>query len=684
MSKDFVRLGKWFVQPFEGPEKSLQKASHLSFSFQYFVHGESHVCASVDVRQHPAIRRLAPHHLSSSRGEANPVHVILAPYGLAATLTGVTYKTSDANVGKLLQDWDRFYPLDRNRYFCQDSYGDIVTMAPAVEVIVAGVKLIYPTCYVLVADIDMPQHFPGSKARGSHFEPLNNVEPSPFTVSNQDLLSDLDPDSTQFLPLSTISQTEQVWQDSLTVNPESSLSASEQQHQHFNVDSCASDLLSAWDFGNPGRYVKKKKRNPKSKDHQKRFNSKVPFHKKVETLDDLAWALDQSELLGTNNVVGNMGGGGGSLNNSRGPGSNNPNDSTKSSIRDGNPPSLVSPAPGSVGPVTPLGISTPKAPGPPSIGPPTPMDVDIKQPSTPKSVPPPSYPPVPSPFTEKKVPLPAGSGGMPQVNGSAGGPGSSSENLTTGATTTNIVVKSENDLSIAQQPNQNSQQQQQVSNVLPYFGPRAAAEAAGADDETNPAYLPVWSSKRPALPAKEYEGNTKTKVEALSKNILETDNMKNWLNHPVKRAKLSEPQSRGVVGSNASGNSSGLNNSNSSNSSSAGGGANSGDPARPLYRRHSVADGLAGNEVNRGGDNADAVKVKQEPSEPAAKGNNFGGDPYEFSDGQDKRENGGAQKNSVDDSDLFTSQGLQPSIADLDNLFDDDSGDEHEGVRFNF
>ena len=59
LSREFVRLGKWFVQPFEGAERpGAPKTSHLSFSFQYFVHGESAVCTSVDVRQHPAVRRL--------------------------------------------------------------------------------------------------------------------------------------------------------------------------------------------------------------------------------------------------------------------------------------------------------------------------------------------------------------------------------------------------------------------------------------------------------------------------------------------------------------------------------------------------------------------------------------------------------------------------------------------------
>jgi hypothetical protein len=67
LSRDFVRLGRWYVQPFDGPERTLQKASHLSFTFHYFVHGESFVCASVDVRQHPAVRRLSMHHLNTAR-----------------------------------------------------------------------------------------------------------------------------------------------------------------------------------------------------------------------------------------------------------------------------------------------------------------------------------------------------------------------------------------------------------------------------------------------------------------------------------------------------------------------------------------------------------------------------------------------------------------------------------------
>ena len=119
MRKGFVRLGKWFVQPFDGPENPLQKASHLSFSFQYFMHGESCVCAAVDVRHHPAVRKLSQNHTHTAKALGpSSVPVILAPYGIAATLSGVSYRHNedkDSGISKLLSDWNTFYPLDKNR-----------------------------------------------------------------------------------------------------------------------------------------------------------------------------------------------------------------------------------------------------------------------------------------------------------------------------------------------------------------------------------------------------------------------------------------------------------------------------------------------------------------------------------------------------------------------------------------
>ncbi len=184
MARDFLRIGKWFVQPFDGPMEAagddsadasssyMGARTHLSFSFQYFIHGESSVCASVDVRQHPPVRRLALHHLAIARGQSAPVQVVLSPHGIAGTLTGTSYRRSasssassadgggaaDPSVDRLLRDWRSFYPLGHNRYYCQNLHGELVAMPAAVEVLVAGVKVVYPTSYVLVSDMDHNHH----------------------------------------------------------------------------------------------------------------------------------------------------------------------------------------------------------------------------------------------------------------------------------------------------------------------------------------------------------------------------------------------------------------------------------------------------------------------------------------------------------------------------------------------
>nr|XP_018902480.1 PREDICTED: mediator of RNA polymerase II transcription subunit 13 isoform X2 [Bemisia tabaci] len=147
LSRDFVRLGKWFVQPYDGSEKALEKSGHLSFSFAFFVHGESTVCASIDVRQHPPVRSLTKHHLSQTQAVSGApgVQVILAPFGLSGTLTGQTYKALDPQTHRLMEDWKHFYPIN---------VSENSDLPLAVEVLVGNVKLRYPSCYVLVTDLD--------------------------------------------------------------------------------------------------------------------------------------------------------------------------------------------------------------------------------------------------------------------------------------------------------------------------------------------------------------------------------------------------------------------------------------------------------------------------------------------------------------------------------------------------
>ena len=538
VKKDFARLGKWFVQPFDGgPDKALHKSTHLSFSFQYFIHGESSVCASIDVRQHPPVRRLSLHHVATARGQAVPsVPVILAPYGLSATLTGVTHKgTADASVQKLLKEWDPFFPLDRNRYFCHDGHGGVAEMPAAVEVLVAGVKMVYPTCYVLVSDFDggpaveaaaggysmaaATQAAAGSQQtfRNSGEAPesgskssseIFHVEHSAFTASTHPLLGDWGGGGTSTSNDSpgggsgggvrtvTHDRVDAVWQDAVCYNPEvtaaaANAAAEQQPGATTTTGSQIMECLAHWDFCNPGKTTKKRNRNgrnAKSRDRN-RFNSKVPFHRKGDVIDDLAWTFGQTMMMGAGGGAGGAG-----------------NAAPAQAGKMGPPGVVPSPA-GSAGPATPLSIMTPRGPssvktpgeppnlnsvgGPPSNGPLTPAADGAMAPRTPKSVP--QYPGVASPFPNVK------SVESRKMVGS---------------------VKQEEPLTPAPPENGvQGQQQQQLDDVKqepPAAAPEHTAFATAVGKKSH-----VGSSgpfKRPALPLKEYQAELE-REEVLSDDV---------------------------------------------------------------------------------------------------------------------------------------------------------------------
>lgn len=60
---------------------------HLSFSFAFFLHGESTVCASVDVRQHPPVRTLTPKRLARINSPEHHANAKGKPTALLAIST---------------------------------------------------------------------------------------------------------------------------------------------------------------------------------------------------------------------------------------------------------------------------------------------------------------------------------------------------------------------------------------------------------------------------------------------------------------------------------------------------------------------------------------------------------------------------------------------------------------------
>ncbi|KAK3084678.1 hypothetical protein FSP39_017312 [Pinctada imbricata] len=149
LTKGFVRLGRWFVQPHEALNAPVDRGTHLSFCFNFFLHGESSVCASIEIKQHPAVWRLTNQHLTTAQESPGNFPVILVPYGLSGNLTGNSYKESDQSANKILREWLQFYPVEM-----MDKEGDAHKVPPLVEVLVAGVRMKYPSCYVLLCDME--------------------------------------------------------------------------------------------------------------------------------------------------------------------------------------------------------------------------------------------------------------------------------------------------------------------------------------------------------------------------------------------------------------------------------------------------------------------------------------------------------------------------------------------------
>lgn len=103
------------------------------------------------MREHPPVYNLTRQHLAAAQTSTGGTPVILAPNGLAGNLTGVAYKNSDSSAIRFLEEWRKFYPI-HNKYLGRDP--DPGLPPPVVEILVGGVKMKYPSCYVLVTDLD--------------------------------------------------------------------------------------------------------------------------------------------------------------------------------------------------------------------------------------------------------------------------------------------------------------------------------------------------------------------------------------------------------------------------------------------------------------------------------------------------------------------------------------------------
>ncbi|XP_065211027.1 mediator of RNA polymerase II transcription subunit 13 isoform X3 [Planococcus citri] len=658
LSHDFVRLGKWFVQPYDGSKKLIENSTHLSISFSFFVHGESTVCTSIDVRQHPPVRTLVKEHLEQMQSGAQstqPIQVILAPFGLVGTLTGQTFKAEDAHTKRLLEEWKQFYPININ---------SVHTVEPVVEVVLSGVKAKYPSCYVLVTDMDdSTANFygnPGPSVKNSNqpvsgvpvtVVPLHQHHPesmahpySPATVlperAWQDSIVSL-PETPPISPCHTPSQQQQQQQQP-TQQPQQQPQQQQQQPQPIAGPSnenlpnseCTSSSSGLWNFNDPTRkstcYCFKHSFN--SKQHP----NSGPF------------SYQQSNSFASSQSQNSSGSAAGS-------GVGNLND-TCNSLPMNTPPSI-----------TPSPLPNPNSSQPSSV--PTMSDPTMPtlSPQHPSSQPP------PTPHSDDKI---------PRTPSEFQGPKSVSSTSNQIYSPYPSAPSIENQGSV--KPDISRPSSVQLVNTLP-------------SQSTPRPETPLISLKRPQLASKEYE-NALLDDETPSTLLYDYSLFDAWLNHPVKKFKVAEPKvepaDRNPIRKLMSQSSSFGYNNNSSNSSSS---SSSAYPARTL---NSPPEQLfikqEPNEVN-----AADVASSSSSNNVANSAIRFKSDPFSFEDGAglnidtfNKRSASPLNKQEEDKklfeqvtingskctpNNLYTNEGLTASYKDLDQIFensDDTSSDE--------
>nr|XP_045597033.1 mediator of RNA polymerase II transcription subunit 13-like isoform X1 [Procambarus clarkii] len=678
LSRDFVRLGRWFVQPYEGPEGIPGSSStHLSFSLSFFVHGESIVCASVDVRQHPPVRQLTRQHLLLAQQTNHGIPVILGPYGLSGTLTGVSYHHSEPPIQKLLEDWRQFFPVEAKVPPIDILEPDLPA---AVEVIVGGHKMRYPTSYVLVTDMDdylmasrggsiinVGQMAPGglkgglaneSSSEGSDGSNLPTHN-SPFTASTHTLLA------SEYLSCGgrglgwSRGMCERVWQDIVQCPGQQP----PVQHDGLTPEGTLTpaEIAGQWDFSDPATKIScscakcrrgrvssngcssSKGRGEKSgwgggrQRGGRSASGCAPFHKRPPptplpshdeaVLDQCGVAaIEESELIQAAarlSGAGTPGGGNGSggFGGYKGGGVTTPGSVPSlrlTGIADGPPPSVDSPAS-----ITPSPLPTPHS---------QPSSVPHHDPSMPtlSPHPPPSNTSVGDPSTPAPLDLLDAKPNMSDIMGpkSVSSPNNQGMSPYAGGDRGNGIESNDTSSSL------------------------------GGVGSSNGS---VRGLKRPSLPGTDY--HSLLELEKPSPVLYDYTKLNAWLHHPVKKFKPTEVKIE--------------------------------EPLWPPYRPAHIQEHMEPYRAEMGQEipemNGLPIKhsccIKREA------------DPYDFDDdlGSGTTQEGYKRKDGLDKEDvktpgsvrsshdphspsqtkktgnLYTIEGLQPSLSDLDEIFDSDS-----------
>lgn len=219
----------------------------------------------MDIREHPPVRPLTEEYLNEviKNSQQNDVEdkdefsdinhnismqsVILAPFGLSAVLTGNKSENFEQYADKIISDWNAFYPMKIGGGDSESFSSKSSSLPPLVEVIsgtkildfikqffnnnflclLGGVKMLYPSKYVLITDIDL-ENSRKDKCTSSENN-LNNFSNNHSVkrcVNSEKKMIEFDRDSIESnllnicdgIQKSATSMPERVWQD-MIMNP---------------------------------------------------------------------------------------------------------------------------------------------------------------------------------------------------------------------------------------------------------------------------------------------------------------------------------------------------------------------------------------------------------------------------------------------------------------------------------
>ncbi|KAL7063212.1 hypothetical protein AAHC03_01756 [Spirometra sp. Aus1] len=203
-----------------------------SINFSFFLHGESTVCSSLDIRQFPKVKVLNSRIFSLCLKSKQRVSVILSPYGISARLVVPSVGAKEPSNSQL-DNWMRFYPIrfdgcDFNplNFYLGPTGGtggnDFLTPTKSspqqpsknesgtkkspsssssneklpkfVDVLLGGYRMRYPACFVLISEEVLESLLPDSGPRNPLTpQPSDSVPPTSEHVS-QPLYQSPEPD----------------------------------------------------------------------------------------------------------------------------------------------------------------------------------------------------------------------------------------------------------------------------------------------------------------------------------------------------------------------------------------------------------------------------------------------------------------------------------------------------------